>query len=108
MAWNRLFRVPVFGGLIRRLRAFPVDIDGRDARATREAVRLLQTEEALMIFPEGERSTDGRVQRFKLGAFRLAGPLALPGPPVPALTPGALRGGGFSRRPGAAGHDCRW
>ena len=78
MAWNRLFSVPVFGGLIRRLRAFPVDIYGRDARATREAVRLLQAEAALMIFPEGERSTDGRVQRFKLGAFRLAVSLDVP------------------------------
>ena len=82
MAWSRLFSVPVFGGLIRRLRAFPVDIYGRDARATREAVRLLQTEEALMIFPEGERSTDGRVQRFKLGAFRLAVSLDVPVLPV--------------------------
>jgi 1-acyl-sn-glycerol-3-phosphate acyltransferase len=82
MAWNRLFSVPIFGGLIRRLRAFPVDIDGRDARATREAVRLLQADAALMIFPEGERSTDGRVQRFKLGAFRLAVSLGVPVLPV--------------------------
>ena len=82
MAWNRLFQVPVFGQLIRRLRAFPVDIYGRDARATREAVRLLQAEAALMIFPEGERSTDGRIQRFKLGAFRLAVSLGVPVLPV--------------------------
>jgi len=72
MAWSRLFDIPVFSSFIRRLRAFPVDIDARDARATREAVRLLQGGEALMIFPEGERTADGRVQRFKLGAFRLA------------------------------------
>src|SRR5262245_62291236 len=50
MAWNRLFDVPVFGRLIRLLRAFPVDIYGRDARATREAVRLLQADAALRIF----------------------------------------------------------
>jgi 1-acyl-sn-glycerol-3-phosphate acyltransferase len=72
MAWSRLFDIPVFSGFIRRLRAFPVDIDARDARATREAVRLLQSGAALMIFPEGERTADGRVQRFKPGAFRLA------------------------------------
>jgi 1-acyl-sn-glycerol-3-phosphate acyltransferase len=72
MARSRLFEIPVFSRFIRLLRAFPVDIDARDARATREAVRLLQEGAALMIFPEGERTTDGQVQRFKPGAFRLA------------------------------------
>jgi len=96
MAWNRLFQVPVFGQLIRRLRAFPVDIYGRDARATREAVRLLQAEAALMIFPEGERSTDGRIQRFKLGAFRLAVSLGVPVLPV------TIAGGEHAWPPGRA------
>ena len=72
MAWNRLFAVPVFGSLIRRLRAFPVEIETSDGRAVREAVRLLKAGEALMIFPEGGRTLDGRLQPFKLGAFRLA------------------------------------
>jgi 1-acyl-sn-glycerol-3-phosphate acyltransferase len=82
MAWSRLFDIPVFNRFIRLLRAFPVDIDARDARATREAVRLLQEGAALMIFPEGERTPDGRVQRFKPGAFRLAVSLAAPVLPV--------------------------
>ena len=72
MAWDRLFKIPVFGWLIRRLRAFPVDIDAPDRRATREAVRLLRAGSALMIFPEGGRSPDGGVGSFRLGAFRLA------------------------------------
>jgi 1-acyl-sn-glycerol-3-phosphate acyltransferase len=82
MAWSRLFDIPVFNRLIRLLRAFPVDIDARDARATREAVRLLQNGAALMIFPEGERTTDGRVQHFKPGAFRLAVSVKAPVLPV--------------------------
>jgi 1-acyl-sn-glycerol-3-phosphate acyltransferase len=82
MAWSRLFDIPVFNRLIRLLRAFPVDIDGRDARATREAVRLLQSGAALMIFPEGERTPDGTVQRFKPGAFRLAVSVKAPVLPV--------------------------
>ena len=82
MAWSRLFDIPLFGALIRLLRAFPVDIDSRDARATREAVRLLQGGEALMIFPEGERTVDGRVARFKPGAFRLAVAVNVPVLPV--------------------------
>jgi len=82
MAWSRLFDIPVFSRVIRLLRAFPVDIESRDARATREAVRLLQGGEALMIFPEGERTTDGQVQAFKPGAFRLAVLLGVPVLPV--------------------------
>jgi 1-acyl-sn-glycerol-3-phosphate acyltransferase len=82
MAWSRLFDIPVFSRFIRLLRAFPVDIDARDARATREAVRLLQRGAALMIFPEGERTGDGRLQRFKPGAFRLAVAVKVPVLPV--------------------------
>lgn len=72
MAWSRLFAVPVFGAFIRRLRAFPVELEASDGRAVREAVRLLRAGEALMIFPEGGRTPDGHLQPFKLGAFRLA------------------------------------
>ncbi|HEX7213766.1 MAG TPA: lysophospholipid acyltransferase family protein [Methylomirabilota bacterium] len=82
MAWNALFRIPGFAWLIRRLRAFPVDIDAADAGATRTAVRLLNAGEAVMIFPEAGRSPDGRVQRFRLGAFRLACSLGVPIMPV--------------------------
>jgi 1-acyl-sn-glycerol-3-phosphate acyltransferase len=82
MAWNALFRIRGLAWLIRRLRAFPVDIDGADAGATRTAVRLLHAGEAVMIFPEAGRSQDGRVQRFRLGAFRLACSLGVPIMPV--------------------------
>lgn len=82
MAWDQLFEIPVFNRFIRMLRAFPVDIDARDARATREAVRLLQGGAALMIFPEGERTADGRLRRFKQGAFRLAVSQGAPVMPV--------------------------
>jgi 1-acyl-sn-glycerol-3-phosphate acyltransferase len=82
MAWNALFGIPLFGWIIRRMRAFPVDLDAADPRATREAVRLLKEEAAVMIFPEGGRSTDGAVGRFKPGAFRLAVSLGVPVLPV--------------------------
>jgi 1-acyl-sn-glycerol-3-phosphate acyltransferase len=82
MAWSRLFEIPVFGALIRMLRAFPVQIESSDPKATRDAVRLLQDGHAVMIFPEGERSADGTVGRFKPGAFRLATTLNVPILPV--------------------------
>lgn len=85
MAWRRLFEVPGFGWLIRRLRAFPVELETADLRATREAVRLLQAGAAMMIFPEGGRSADGRLQPFRAGAFRLAASLGVPVLPVTIL-----------------------
>lgn len=82
MAWNALFRIRGLAWLIRRLRAFPVDIEAADAGAARTAVRLLQAGEAVMIFPEAGRSQDGRMQRFRPGAFRLACSLRVPVMPV--------------------------
>lgn len=82
MAWSRLFEIPGFSWLIRRLRAFPVQVESTDSSATREAVRLLRAGHVLMIFPEGERTLTGSVERFKLGAFRLSASLRVPVLPV--------------------------
>lgn len=94
MAWRRLFEVPGFGWLIRRLRAFPVDIDSADARAARAAARLLQAGHAVMIFPEGGRSPNGAVRPFRPGAFRLAVTLGVP------ILPVSLAGGHACWPPG--------
>ncbi len=72
MAWSRLFEVPLFGRLIRFLRAFPLETESVDPTAVRGAARLLKAGQAVMIFPEGGRTLDGRLQPFKPGAFRLA------------------------------------
>lgn len=85
MAWDRLFDIPGLAWLIRSLRAFPVDIESADPRATRAAVRLLDDGHAVMIFPEAARSLDGTLQRFKLGAFRLACARSVPVLPVTIL-----------------------
>jgi len=82
MAWSRLFEIRGLNWMIRRLRAFPVEIESRDPRAAREAVRLLQAGAAVMIFPEGGRTLDGRIGRFKPGAFRLAVSVGAPVLPV--------------------------
>ena len=85
MAWDALFEVPGLSWVIRRLRAFPVQLKSADPRSTREAVRLLQTGQCVMIFPEAGRSPDGRLQRFRPGAFRLASSLQVPVLPVTIL-----------------------
>lgn len=96
MAWDRLFRIPVFGWIIRRLRAFPVDLDGSDRRATRESIRVLRSGHALMIFPEAGRTTNGVVGAFRPGAFRLAAAYRVPVLPV------TIAGGYDSWPPGRA------
>ena len=85
MAWDALFEIPGLAWLIRRLRAFPVQLKTTDARSTREAVRILGSGAAVMIFPEAGRSLDGSLQRFQPGAFRLACALNVPVLPVTIL-----------------------
>jgi 1-acyl-sn-glycerol-3-phosphate acyltransferase len=82
MAWDALFEVRGFSWIIRRLRAFPVTVETADPGAIRETVRLLRARRAVMIFPEGGRTTDGRLQPFFPGAFRLACSLNVPVLPV--------------------------
>lgn len=72
MAWDRMFRIPVLGFLMRVFGAFPVRLEGSDASARREANELLTQGRALVIFPEGGRAKDGKLMPFKQGAFRLA------------------------------------
>ena len=72
MAWDRIFDLPVFGYFVRLFGAFPVRIEGHDKSAMREARCHLAAGHALMVFPEGGRTTTGRLMNFKAGAFRLA------------------------------------
>ena len=72
MAKAELFRIPLFGGLIRRLNARPVRRGGADAGALRTALRILQEGGALLMFPEGTRGPEGTLRPAKPGAAMLA------------------------------------
>jgi 1-acyl-sn-glycerol-3-phosphate acyltransferase len=83
MAKAELFRIPLFGGLIRRLNAYPVEREGADARALRHALLLLRQGGALLVFPEGTRGTEGGpFGRGRAGAGMLAALSAVPVVPV--------------------------
>ena len=88
MAWDKPFRIPVLGLLMRMFGAFPVNLDvAADASAQREAIELLRKGRALVMFPEGGRTRTGKLMPFKMGAFRLA--LAHGVPIVPVTIKGA-------------------
>jgi 1-acyl-sn-glycerol-3-phosphate acyltransferase len=59
LARKTLFDNRWFGGLIRRLNALPVSQDRPDFTSLKRIIKLLQSGERVLIFPEGERSPDG-------------------------------------------------
>ncbi|MBM7854642.1 1-acyl-sn-glycerol-3-phosphate acyltransferase [Desulfohalotomaculum tongense] len=72
MAKAELFKIPVFGTVIRALKAFPVQRSRMDRAALRKAAELLNKGQVLGIFPEGTRSSSGELQKPHLGAAMLA------------------------------------
>ncbi len=74
MAKSELSRVPFLGAALRAGRHVLVDRGSRGAarNSLDSAAEYLKANAAIMMFPEGTRSTNGAVGRFKTGAFRLA------------------------------------
>lgn len=72
MAKSSQFSAPVLGWLMIHLHAFPVRRFEPDPTAVRTVLRLLDKGAIVCIYPEGERSWDGRLQPPRLGAIRLA------------------------------------
>jgi 1-acyl-sn-glycerol-3-phosphate acyltransferase len=100
MAKTELFRIPGFGGLIRRLNAHPVDRSGSDSSALRLALRLLGAGRAVLVFPEGTRGTEGRLGTARAGAGMLAALSTAPVVPVYVQGSGrALPRGAMAPRP---------
>ena len=89
MAKAELFSIPLFGRLIRAVNARPVRREGADARALREALRILESGHALLVFPEGTRGPEGVLREGRAGAGMLA--LLSGAPVVPAYVEGTGR-----------------
>lgn len=71
MARESLFR-GAFAWLIRRLGAFPVQREEADRRAVKEFLGRIEGGKVVMLFPEGTRTPDGRLQPLKGGVGALA------------------------------------
>ncbi len=75
-----LFNIPIVNRIIASWGAFPVQRGGRDLRAMRRIVELMQHEK-VMLFPEGTRSADGGLGRGNRALGKLiylARPVVIP------------------------------
>ncbi|MBT8197029.1 MAG: 1-acyl-sn-glycerol-3-phosphate acyltransferase [Acidimicrobiia bacterium] len=85
LAKKELFRIPIFATGMRRIGIVEVD---REAAATaRDAINVgvaaaVARGHSIMVYAEGHRSRDRRLQPFKRGAFRIAIDNGLPLVPV--------------------------
>jgi 1-acyl-sn-glycerol-3-phosphate acyltransferase len=72
LARDTLFRFAPFRWLIRSLDAIPIDREGLGLAGIKESLRRLKRGEMVLIFPEGTRTRDGEIARFRSGFTVLA------------------------------------
>jgi 1-acyl-sn-glycerol-3-phosphate acyltransferase len=84
LAKKSLFYIPIFGWSMWLARFIPVDRSaGRKSRdALAKAAARIRKGPSLLVFPEGTRSPDGAVRKFKSGAFVMAIQAGIPVLPV--------------------------
>jgi 1-acyl-sn-glycerol-3-phosphate acyltransferase len=104
VAKESLGRIPFLGWHLRRTGHLLVDRSRPGAGVVKKMARLVGEHHSLIVFPEGTRSVDGTVARFKGGSFVLA----LEGgiPVVPVSISGSrhvMRKGQLTVRPGDVG-----
>ena len=79
---SEYFETPFMAWLARMMNVVPVDPDANLVRAMQAGAFGLRHGRILVLFPEGERSPDGTVRRFKKGAAILSTQLGVPVVPV--------------------------
>lgn len=100
MAKEDLFHSRIIGWLADKFGAFPVAKGKLNRRAGRTAVELLANGQALIIYPEGQRSWDGKLGPAYSGAALLAVKSGVPIVPVGIIGTAQLKGKWwFLRRP---------
>jgi long-chain acyl-CoA synthetase len=76
------FETPLARWFARTINLVPVDPDANLVTAMRAGADGLRLKKILMLFPEGERSIDGELKKFKKGAPILSAHLDVPIVPV--------------------------
>lgn len=85
---RRHLKIPIYGGLTKIFGEVLVDLKDRELneRAHQEARRRIAGGMSWVVFPEGQRSLDGKLGPFYPGAFKLAIDAGVP------IVPVAMRG----------------
>ena len=82
MARSSLYRFKPFGFVITALDAVPIDRQGSAVAAMKVVIKRLQDGAAVIVFPEGTRTHDGRMGEIKSGFAILAKKAGVPIAPV--------------------------
>ncbi len=77
-----LFDVPLLGPIFPQLNVIPVDQKNANRSALTGAIRVVKNNGAVLIFPEGRRSPDGRLQPTQPGIGMLASKTRAPIVPI--------------------------
>ena len=79
-----LFRWPIVGQAFRSVNFIPVDRGARESAiaSVEKATEALKKRQSFLIYPEGTRSPDGRLQEFKKGAVVMAIKAGVPIVPI--------------------------
>jgi len=79
------FKIPIYGWMMKTFGNVPVP-DVRTAAGLKRTYRLVEERlvagTSLLVFPEGSRTLDGRVDKFEIGVFRMAMQLGYPIVPI--------------------------
>jgi 1-acyl-sn-glycerol-3-phosphate acyltransferase len=84
LAKEELFKIPIFGRGMRGCGYISIDRSNRKLAfaSLKEAARKIRDGVSVLIFPEGTRSRDGRIQPFKKGGFVLSVDAGVPIVPI--------------------------
>jgi 1-acyl-sn-glycerol-3-phosphate acyltransferase len=82
LARKSLLDVPVLGPILPELNVIPVDQKNADRSALMGAIRVVRNGGPVLIFPEGTRSPDGRLQTAQHGIGMIAAKTGAPVVPV--------------------------
>jgi 1-acyl-sn-glycerol-3-phosphate acyltransferase len=67
LARKSLFRIPALGWILRTVNSVPVDRDGGGAAGLKAIMDRLHAGGAIILFPEGTRTVDGKLQPGRSG-----------------------------------------
>jgi 1-acyl-sn-glycerol-3-phosphate acyltransferase len=82
LARKTLFNNPLFGLWLRTVNCVPIDQEGVGKEGMRNILQRLEAGNAVLVFPEGERSADGQLQALRPGIALLLKRVRAPIVPV--------------------------